>query len=118
MGYRLHVITEYKVKYSIKDALNYSSFDILKLLKLFNVNYEGDIHDSFIEINKEDYENFLYKLKNFNTVLNKEELEHFNYILRNIEETCGEKYEDILKDFQDFYELADKSDDIIRLCYF
>lgn len=118
MGHRLHVCTCYKVEYSIKDGLNYCSYDVLRLLDLFNIEHSGDINDGGIEILSEDFNRFIEYLENPEEILSDDKLKYLDEIYDSIHMVCGQTKDSVIQDFKDFKDLAYEYDGYIRLCYF
>lgn len=64
MGFRLHVARTYRVEYGSTEAFNYAVEEFHTLLSALEVPYSGDSYDNEFEVDKEEWQRGLKKLKN------------------------------------------------------
>ena len=112
MGLRLSVAKKYEVEYGETAAFNWKVSELHYLLDALDVYYTGEEYDQTFEVNKDEFQKGIDKLKNFDTLSN-EEKESIAYCLSELEYTVDEA----LQVFEWFIKEADPNRDYLHFSF-
>jgi len=114
MGYRLHVAKTYKVEYALGDAFNYKSEEVHNLMSACGIEYSDDEYDSDFEVSVNEWQKFIYKLKNLDTLDNENE----KFEIEACIEDLSSSKEEVIKMLEYYQENGDTSDGYLHLSFF
>lgn len=113
MGNRLHVAKKHTVEYGDAEYFNYQNEEFHDLMDALEVEYTGESFDDEFEIQREDFERGLWKLKNIR-FLSEQEQEGIEDAVRNL----NLSFSDLIGILEKYLEESDPSNDYMAFSFF
>lgn len=111
MGNRLHICKKHVIEYGETAYFNYQCEEFHQLMDSLEVEYTGGSFDDDFEIQKEDFERGLYKLKNIQLLTEQEEIED---AARNL----NLSFSDLIGILEKYLEESDPNNDYMVFSFF
>ena len=113
MGNRLHVAKKYQVEYAPIEAFNWKIEEFHCLLDALDVDYTGDTYDEDFEVDKENWQSGLEKLKHLES-LSQDEQDTINHALEDLRY----KRKEVIDLFKAYLEAAEPNDYYMHFSFF
>lgn len=113
MGNRLHVCKKHIIEYGDTAYFNYQNEEFHQLMDALGIEYTGESIDDEFEIQREDFERGLWKLKNIKS-LSEREQEEIEDAVRNL----NLSFSDLIGILEKYLEESDPNNDYIAFSFF
>lgn len=113
MGNRLHICKRHIIEYGDVEYFNYQNEEFHELMDALGVEYTGESFDDDFEIQREDFERGLWKLKNIH-LLTEQEQEEIEDAARNLNLT----FSDLIGILEKYLEESDPNNDYMVFSFF
>lgn len=113
MGNRLHICKRHIIEYGDVEYFNWQNEEFHELMDALEVNYTGEYYDDEFEIQREDFERGLWKLKNIH-LLTEREQEEIEDAARNLNLT----FSDLIGILEKYLEESDPNNDYMVFSFF
>lgn len=112
MGQRLYVAKTYKVEYGETSAFNWKNEEFHNLLDTLDVYYYGETYDTTFDVMRDELEQGIEKLKNFDTLEDwlKEEIEE------RLEELTYSR-EEVINLLEEYLKESDQDNDYLHFSF-
>lgn len=114
MGYRLHVARVYKVEYALGDAFSYKSEEFHNLLSALKVEYTGDEYDSDFEVQKDEWQKAIDKLRHLYDLEDEDERDEIKGAVDDLASTTDE----VIEMMEYYLNNGDPDIDYLHLSFF
>ena len=114
MGYRLHVARVYKVKYALGDAFSHKSEEFHNLLSALKVEYTGDEYNSDFEVQKDEWQKAIDKLKHLYDLEDEDERDEIKGAVDDLASTTDE----VIEMMEYYLNNGDPDIDYLHLSFF
>lgn len=111
MGHRLHVAKKYDIEYSSIENFNREVEEFHDLLTALDITYSGDECDDDFEVNKEEWQEGIEKLKNLGEQIDEEKI-------RKALDRLNEDLPETITYMQLFLDKSYQDDDFMHLSFY